>query len=199
MRDHHATCVRKSDYETYVTRDVLGWVDKTYRTIAARDARGIAGNSMGGYGALMLAMRHPDLFAAAASHSGVDALTYLGPHPYVPGQPDLLDAAKLAAAHPTDRLLAWVGSRFGGDIAFWRDHDPSVLATKLAPGTLALYLDCGTEDVFHLDDEARYLHDILAAQKLDHGWYIGPGGHDFKFWGARVGNSLAFLRDHTKG
>ena len=153
---------------------------------------------MGGFGALMLAMRHPDEFSAAASHSGVDALIYLGPHPYVDSaQAQLLDDAALHVA-PADPLLAWVGSRFGTDLAFWRDHDPSVLARKLAPGQLALYLDCGTEDDFHLDDQAKYLHDVLVAAHIDHSFYLGPGRHDFTFWSARVGKSLKFLADHTR-
>jgi S-formylglutathione hydrolase FrmB len=196
-RPHADTCVRKNDYETYVTRDLVGWVDKTYRTKASRDSRAIAGLSMGGYGALMLAMRHTDEFAAAASHSGVDALAYVGPHPYAADHAVLLDE-QMVKVTPSEPIFAWVFSRFGTDIAFWRDHDPSVLATKLTPGTLALYFDCGTEDDFKLDDQARYLHDVLTAHRLDHSWFLGPGRHDFVFWKARLGKSLAFLRDHTK-
>jgi S-formylglutathione hydrolase FrmB len=195
-RDHAATCVRANNYETYIAHDLVSWVDKTYRTKATRGSRAIAGLSMGGYGALMLAMRHSDEFAAAASHSGVVAPTYVGPHPYAAGHAVLLDDDMLKVA-PSNRLLAWVGSRFGGDLGFWRDHDPSVLAGKLAPNALAVYFDCGTEDGFKLDDQARYLHDVLSADKLDHSWYLGPGQHDFAFWSARVGKSLVFLRDHT--
>ncbi len=197
-RDRGATCVRANNYETYIAKDLIAWVDKTYRTKATRTSRGIAGLSMGGYGALMLAMRHSDEFAVAASHSGVVAPTYLGPHPYAAGHAVLLDD-NLLKIKPADRLLAWVGSRFGGDLGFWHDHDPSVLAAKLAPNTLAVYFDCGTEDGFKLDDQARYLHDVLEADKVDHSWYLGAGGHDFAFWTARVGKSLVFLRDHTGG
>ncbi|HEX5059243.1 MAG TPA: alpha/beta hydrolase-fold protein, partial [Kofleriaceae bacterium] len=80
------TCVRARKYETYITKDLIGHIDATYRTIAKREARAIAGLSMGGFGALMLSMRHQDLFAAAASHSGVDSLIYMGPFPYVAGK-----------------------------------------------------------------------------------------------------------------
>jgi S-formylglutathione hydrolase FrmB len=51
-------------------RELVPWIDATYRTIAARRGRAIAGVSMGGYGALSYAARHPDTFAAAASFSG---------------------------------------------------------------------------------------------------------------------------------
>jgi poly(3-hydroxybutyrate) depolymerase len=82
-----ATCVRTPKYEEYIVKDLIAWVDATYRTNATKRGRAIAGLSMGGFGALQLAMRHPDLFAATASHSGVDALLYLGPDPYVAGRP----------------------------------------------------------------------------------------------------------------
>ena len=48
----------------------MPWVDATYRTVAAKRGRAIAGLSMGGYGALSYAARHPGTFAAAASFSG---------------------------------------------------------------------------------------------------------------------------------
>jgi S-formylglutathione hydrolase FrmB len=59
-------------YETHLLREVLPAVDARFRTIAGRDARAraIGGKSSGGFGALVLAMRHPDLFAAVASHAG---------------------------------------------------------------------------------------------------------------------------------
>src|SRR4029453_2821774 len=46
------------------------WVDGRYRTLAAADHRGVAGKSSGGYGAMVLGMRHPDVFGALACHSG---------------------------------------------------------------------------------------------------------------------------------
>jgi enterochelin esterase family protein len=58
------------DYETHVVREIVPAIDARFRTVAARDARAIGGKSSGGFGALVLAMRHPDLFAAVASHAG---------------------------------------------------------------------------------------------------------------------------------
>lgn len=58
------------NYETFVVREVVPFVDATVRTLPSRDHRGICGKSSGGYGALMLAMRHPQVFGALASHSG---------------------------------------------------------------------------------------------------------------------------------
>lgn len=52
------------NWEDYIYRDVVQYVDSNYRTIARAESRGIAGHSMGGYGALTLAMKHPDVFGA---------------------------------------------------------------------------------------------------------------------------------------
>ena len=56
-------------YEDYVVRDVIGHVDATYRTVAAARGRALAGKSSGGYGALVLGMRHPAVFGAVSAHS----------------------------------------------------------------------------------------------------------------------------------
>lgn len=188
------TCTRTSSYETYIVHDLIDWVDHHYATIASRDGRAIAGLSMGGYGALMLAMRHPDVFAAAASHSGVDALLYAGPFPYARGEVRLLDdpAQWGRAIGP---FGAWVRALYGSELATWRAHDPAYLATQLAPGQLRLYLDGGTEDEFRLHDGMQYLHDVLRERGIAHAYYLGPGHHDFRFWAARLPSSLAFLRD----
>ena len=51
------------NWEDYVVGDVVAYIDSHYRTIPAADARGISGHSMGGYGALMLGFKHPDVFS----------------------------------------------------------------------------------------------------------------------------------------
>jgi putative tributyrin esterase len=191
------TCVKHFKYETYITQDLVGWVDRTYKTIASREGRAIAGLSMGGYGALLLGLRHTDLFAAAASHSGLDVLRYTGPYPYAKDKVVLIEDPKAWAAGL--RLLGlgvigdWMLAVFGEDIANWRALDPAELVTKLVPGTLKLYLDCGTEDEFQFHNGLQYLHDILIARKIEHAYYIGPGHHDFAFFAERAPKSLAFL------
>jgi S-formylglutathione hydrolase FrmB len=58
------------NYETHVVREIVPFLDANFRTLATARHRGVAGKSSGGYGALMLAMKHPDVFGALASHSG---------------------------------------------------------------------------------------------------------------------------------
>jgi enterochelin esterase family protein len=57
-------------YEDHVVQELVRFVDTRYRTLASREHRGVMGKSSGGYGAMVLAMRHPDVFGAVACHSG---------------------------------------------------------------------------------------------------------------------------------
>lgn len=57
------------NWEDYIVKDVVGYVDSHYRTLAQAESRGITGHSMGGFGALNIAMRHPDVFSAVYSMS----------------------------------------------------------------------------------------------------------------------------------
>jgi S-formylglutathione hydrolase FrmB len=181
--DPKAYCVKTPRYEDYIVKDLVAHVDATYRTIANRNARAIGGLSMGGFGALELAMRHPNVFGAAASHSGVDVL--------VP-----IDGDIKHWGHKTEPIGAHVRRILGEDIAYWRGYDPAVLAQKLKDGQLALYLDCGTEDQFKLDASAKFLHETLDKAGVHHVFYMGPGDHTFAFWSVRIGESLKFFADY---
>jgi enterochelin esterase-like enzyme len=60
----YSTSPTVGDYEGFVAEDVVQWVDANYRTLATRDSRGLAGHSMGGYGTIRLAMKHPETFSS---------------------------------------------------------------------------------------------------------------------------------------
>jgi S-formylglutathione hydrolase FrmB len=57
-------------YEDYVVEEIVPFVDEHFRTVAAPEGRGVFGKSSGGYGAIMLGMKHPEVFGALACHSG---------------------------------------------------------------------------------------------------------------------------------
>jgi enterochelin esterase-like enzyme len=60
----YSSSVTTGDFENYIARDVVAYVDAHYRTIPYRTSRGIAGHSMGGYGASRIGMKHPDVFGS---------------------------------------------------------------------------------------------------------------------------------------
>jgi enterochelin esterase family protein len=68
----HSQCINSSATGRYedAFKELVSWVDGHYRTLPSRDHRGLDGKSSGGYGALVLGMRNPDIFGAVASHSG---------------------------------------------------------------------------------------------------------------------------------
>jgi S-formylglutathione hydrolase FrmB len=60
----YSSSVTTGDFEHYVARDVVAYIDAHYRTIASRESRGLAGHSMGGYGATRIGMKHADVFGS---------------------------------------------------------------------------------------------------------------------------------------
>ena len=65
----YANSATTGNWDDYIVKDVVGYVDGHYRTLASAAHRGIAGHSMGGYGALTLGFRHPDVFGAVYAMS----------------------------------------------------------------------------------------------------------------------------------
>jgi len=192
-------CVRNGRYEDYVVREVVAAVDARYHTRADRSGRALAGFSMGGFGALMLAMRHPEVFSAAVSHAGVDSLLYAGPRPFARGAVRRLhDLSEWGRDYEGE--IPGIGDHvrglFGPELARWRAHDPVALAGNLRDGQLGLYLDCGTEDPFQFDDLAQDLHETLARRGIRHTFALVPGGHDGAFLRDRLDDGMRFLARH---
>ncbi len=79
-------------YEDYVLDEIVPHIDRTYRTIAGPEGRGVFGKSSGGYGAITLGMKHPDVFGAVACHSGDMCFELV----YVPDFPKFLNAVQKA-------------------------------------------------------------------------------------------------------
>jgi S-formylglutathione hydrolase FrmB len=185
-------CVAHERYDDYIARDVVGYVDAHYRTQADRAHRGIGGLSMGGYGAIILALRYPGVFAAAASHSGVLSTLYVGPHPFTePARyATSVDQAKPAAGSFWPRYqLYW-----GDNLQRWLDADPAHVAEALVRGSgplPALFIDCGRDDGFV--DQNRALHAELIRLGVPHVYSEWAGAHTWRYWSTHVRESLAWM------
>jgi len=187
-------CVRTPRYDDYIAGDVVRHIDSTYRTMADRRHRGIAGLSMGGYGAVMLAVGHPDLFAAAASHSGVLSPLYRGRHPFAAPVQYLSSIDSVQAAW--GGMWASVAPAFGNAIASWEARDPAhrIRTLKTAGDSIpALFVDVGAED--GLVDQSRAFHAELTSMGIAHAYAEWPGQHNWKYWHAHVGESLRWLAE----
>ena len=77
----YSNSVTTGDWETYVARDLVAYIDGHYRTIPNRASRGLAGHSMGGYGAVRIGMKRPDVFSSLYLMSSCCLTAQLNPRP----------------------------------------------------------------------------------------------------------------------
>ena len=171
---------KSSQYETFITRDLLAEVDKSYRTIRSRNGRIITGLSMGGHGALYLATRHPDLFCAAGSMSGALDLNTANWK---------LPAENLAEIN--GRLEKVFGPR-NTTPDFYQANSVVNYADKIQANKLALIIDCGVDDF--LIEPNRELHRRLVYNKTPHDYTERPGGHTWEYWENALPYHLVFFQ-----
>src|SRR5438552_8326339 len=91
----YSSSVTTGDFEHYVARDVVAYIDAHYRTIPNRISRGLVGHSMGGYGASRIGMKHPDVFGSLYIMSPC-CLSARGAGPANPANEEALAAVKTA-------------------------------------------------------------------------------------------------------
>jgi len=164
--------------ETLMVRDLVGFVDATFRTIPDRAGRVVAGLSMGGYGAVKLALKHPGLFSAAVGHSGA------------------LGFGHVAWAELEPEWGAEFAPVFGEDPRGGPD-DLFALAERADRALLpALRIDCGVDD--ELIDWNREFHAHLEALGIPHEYAEFPGGHDWDYWDEHVREALEFFARELK-
>jgi S-formylglutathione hydrolase FrmB len=159
----------KGRWEDYLTKEVVQFVDRNYRTASGREARAISGLSMGGYGAMVLGLRHPELFGAIVSHSG--ALQ-------VPGE--------TMGGEIGDRLTKIFGPPESPER---KSYDLRKLITELpAEKRPDIYIDCGSSD-FLLEANRAFVAE-LAKLHVPYEYREVPGAHNYEYWKRNVRYSL---------
>jgi S-formylglutathione hydrolase FrmB len=162
----------QSQYETYISKELVSFVDMQYKTIKDRKGRAITGLSMGGHGALYLALKHQDVFGAAGSMSGgVDIRPF----------PNNWDMAK--------RL-----GKLADQPERWEKNTVINMLHLLTPNNLSLIIDCGTEDFFYEVNEN--LHKQLLYRNIPHDYLTRPGGHNWPYWTNAVQYQLLFMSNY---
>src|SRR2546423_2941234 len=159
-------------FESYFVEELIPDVDRRFRTVASREGRAVAGLSMGGYGSLKFGLKHPELFAFAASMSGA-----LGAPSWTPDQP-LPDFVKPSVT----RVYGPAGSEVR------RANDIFRIAREMTAERVAslpyFYLDCGTEDF--LISNSRDFSALLIEKKIPHEFRELPGTHSWPYWDRQV-------------
>ena len=163
----------KAAFETYLTGELVPWVDGAFRSVSSREGRFVAGLSMGGYGALHLALKHPQLFGAAVSHSGAVAV---GSRAFVDRGVDFhREMERVFGPEPA-----------GTDFDLYRLSELINDADKPA-----LRIDCGLDD-FLIEDN-RALHAHLETIGYAHEYAEPPGAHDWVYWNLHILDTLKFF------
>ena len=203
-------------YGEHLSRELVGWIDGRYRTLASPEHRGVMGKSSGGYGAIVHAMTHPEAFGAVACHSGDMYFDYCyrGDVPkacsimqQAGGVQAWLEAFEVKPQKKHDDLLTLnilamaaayspnpATPPFGIDLpcdletgafreevwARWLEHDPLRILERRSEALRSkklVYLDCGTQDEWHLHHGARMFARRLAALGIPHQHHEFDDGH----------------------
>ena len=133
------------DWEGYLSRDLVAYVDSHYRTIANRDSRGLSGHSMGGYGTMRVGMKHPEVFSALYSMSACCLMNNPAQQPAAArGRGDAAPAQPAAPQNNPARGAAPAGRGQGGGFA----NALSAQAAAWAPNPMnpPQYFDLPTKD-----------------------------------------------------
>ncbi len=188
---------QKNDWEDYITKDLIGFVDTHYRTVASREGRAIDGSSMGGYGALTLAFLHPELFCSANSHSGaLRFMDLLRGHLNGEGDDPLIftpkrAAERKAAAEGTNSLKSRTPQgRMVTTLKECDAIDPYKLVLALPREQLPdIRIDCGTDE--SLFAYSRKFAELLMEHKIPFTYAQAPGRHNAENWTRAVKHSMA--------
>jgi len=161
-------------YETFVAKECVTHMDQNYRTKARRDSRALCGLSMGGHGAMFLAIRHQDVFSVAVALSGgVDIRPF----------PNHWNIKKRIGSIETHKEN-------------WETYTVINLAKNLHDGELAISIDCGDRDFFL--NVNRALHAQLLEAGITHEYVEKPGKHNWIYWRGAIKRQMPFIDKHFR-
>ena len=163
---------KASQFDTYISSEVIPAIDKQYRTISEKRGRVIAGLSMGGHGALYLATRHPELFCAIGSMSGAVDMGRLSSDDFV---------KRMEPVFGTERLPQHVYSSYA----------VMSMIDKIGANGTPLIFDCGVDDF--LIEHNRELHRRLVYAKIPHDYVERPGAHTWEYWQEALPYQMLFF------
>ncbi len=172
----------KIRYEDFFVNEFMAHIDSSYRTRSQKNYRAIAGLSMGGYGSLLLALKHPELFVAVAPLSAA-----------------VFTDEEMIDMKPEDfkrRFSLMMPETLTGKDRLKQYQNASVFTlVKTKPlhslTSLRYYIDCGDDD--HLIRANMALHAALLDQKVTHEFRVHDGGHTWTYWRKALPKVLDFV------
>jgi putative tributyrin esterase len=162
-------------YEDYIVQDIPSDVEAKFPLVRTTEKRAIVGVSMGGFGAIKIAMTHPNLYVFAGAMS---------PPLDVPRRPFSLRRIQQSWS------LRSIFGPWGSDTR--RHNDPFLIARASSAANMPfLYLSCGEDESLLLVN--RQFAAVLREQQLACAFHIVPGGHEWKQWNAELPRLFAYL------
>lgn len=195
----YSTSVTSGDFEGFIARDLVAYIDSHYRTIAERDSRGLSGHSMGGYGTWRIAMEYPELYSSFYAMSSCCLSPYSADGPGMAETAKIAtleDAAKaqiftrvsltLAAAwspNPDKPPLYFDFPLENGEvqpliIAKWNANVPLAMIDQYVPNLRAfkaIGIEVGTQD--GLIGDNKRISEVLTSYGIDHVYETYEGDH----------------------
>lgn len=158
----------KMQFETFISKELVAYIDSHYRTFRSPKMRAITGLSMGGHGALWNAFRHPDVFGSCGSMSGG------------------VDISKFPDKWKIDKRLG----KYENSKEVWATHTVVSLVPALKPGQ-NIIIDDGYSDFFY--EVNCNLHKALLEAKIPHDFIIRPGAHNWTYWTNAIDYQMLFF------
>lgn len=175
----------KVKYEDFFVKEFIPHIESSYRIRAKKEFRAIAGLSMGGFGTMLIATKHPDLFTAAAPLSGAfwndDDIVNLPAERWNGLFTNLFGPASDTKARLTP---TW----YANSIFKIIETTP---VEKLK--SLKYYIDCGDDDF--LIKGNMLLHSTLIDKQIPHEFRVRDGGHTWSYWRTSLPEVMKFVGD----
>ena len=219
----YSSSAATGDWEAFVAKDLVAYVDSHYRTLAKRESRGLAGHSMGGYGALRIGMKYPDVFSSLYALSPCCLAPNLSPSDaQFAGALKVRTDADLAALAPTDfgtkamlaSAAAWSSNpknpplyidlpiadgRIVPDVvARWVANAPLTMVHQYIASLhryAAIAMDAGDQDQ-PIESTVRALDGILTTYGIAHTAETYGGDHVNRIDERLAGKVLPFFSAH---
>lgn len=173
-----------AQYEDAIIKDLIPYIEKTYRVIGTPATRSIQGLSMGGWGALYLAFKHPEMFSSVTAHCA--ALVPEMPRP-------------TGGDRRSQFMANLIGRIFGDppDEDYFRASNPVFVVEQnlaaIKKSGIKIYFDCGEQDRYGFQEPNKVFDEKLTKLGLAHEFHMFPGGHGWEYMISVADHSYAFL------
>jgi S-formylglutathione hydrolase FrmB len=171
----------KLRYEDFLTKEFMPQMEKKYRVNSTRATRGITGVSMGGFGALHLAFKYPQQFAAVSAQ--MPALIAEIPANFAAGGPGSL-GSMMGDVFGTPFNRAYFDRN---NVFYYAKTDPAAELKRMK-----IYFDVGNNDDYGFEQGAQKLHQLLDSRGIANEFHVYPGGHNPQFVMRHFGDVMQF-------